>query len=88
MWLDVMHRELQVVVAGLLALGMDMDDVMNSLMQYISTRALQDRVGLARRPFKLADVDAETCKLRLRFYPEEILVLEEALGLPATIYTA
>ncbi|ETN22308.1 hypothetical protein PPTG_02276 [Phytophthora nicotianae INRA-310] len=88
MRLDVTDRELQLVLAALLALGMDMDDVMSYLVQFISTRALQDRVALARKPFNLADLDAETCKLRLRFYPEEILVLEEALGLPATIYTA
>lgn len=70
MRLDVSGVEIQFILAALLALGMEMGEALAHLARFICTRTIADRVGIASRPFQLADIDPETCRLCFRFYPQ------------------
>ncbi|GMF15344.1 unnamed protein product [Phytophthora fragariaefolia] len=88
MQLDTTTTEIQFILAALLAQGTYMTEALGLLARFICSRMIANHVGLASKPFQLADIDPETFRLRFRIYPHEILQLEETLDLPTIIFTA
>ncbi|KAF4039251.1 putative DDE Tnp4 domain-containing protein [Phytophthora infestans] len=88
MRLDVKGEELKVLVAAMLALGLDFGEALHHLDQFMCIRATNDRVPVVSITFCSTEISPALCKRRFRFLPDDIEELDIALRLPDMIYPA
>ncbi|KAF4149409.1 hypothetical protein GN958_ATG01381 [Phytophthora infestans] len=76
MQLDVKLTQLVVLVAALLAIDMDIGEVLYHLARFLCMRSINDRVPVHPKEFCLADFNPALCRRRFRFFAHEIEEIE------------